>query len=70
MIVATAMAVEGETYDVGNHNTWIELSDDIPVFFERWFQAGPGHHFAIAYGDHARRIGILAQMLDVECEKI
>ena len=65
-ILAEGQSVRGPIPPTGNTNTRGFFEPDVRTFLKCWVAEGPTHHFALGVGRHARTIGKIADILDVE----
>jgi L-arabinose isomerase len=65
-VLAEGESVGGPIPATGNTNTRGFFGPDVREFLLRWVAEGPTHHFALGIGHHARALGRIAGLLNIE----
>jgi L-arabinose isomerase len=70
LLTAEGDSVPGPTLQIGNTNSRYRFALPAREFVNKWCKAGPAHHCAIGVGRVADRIGKLAALLGIDCERV
>jgi L-arabinose isomerase len=66
LLVAEGKSVPGPILEIGNTNSRYSFSIGARRFINEWNSQGPAHHCAVGVGHLSRKIGKIAQLLEIE----
>lgn len=70
LLVAEGETVPGPILNIGNTNSRYRFPIGAKAYINTWAKAGPSHHCAIGVGHVAGKIEKLAQILDIEFQRV
>jgi L-arabinose isomerase len=70
LLVAEGESVPGPILEIGNTNSRYRFSIGARNFINEWNSHGPAHHCAVGVGNISSKIGKLAALLGIECQRV